>query len=431
MATEYLYPNAAGDETNISDQYPASGLTLTIRPTGDNGTQELVPIPTGDHWSTVDEVTEDTADHVKTTSTTYVTDRYDLADHTTESGAISNVTVSAYCIRAAGNNGYIKLGVRIGSTDYGMIEQTLATSPAGGTVKSQSFDLNPATTAAWTWAEIDALIAVVSMHSNGTAYTYQLWVTVTYGTAHWDKVDEESADGDTTYVYVGNSLNLYDLYNLPAHTGSGTINFIKVYIVAKKVSDAGTNAYALTYVKTGGTPYTGGSNALTIGYVSYSTQYNTNPQTGVAWTWDDIDALQIGVRLNTGLTNARCTQVYVEVDYTPGETPKTSSDAGTGIDAYVSLETGEVKSSSDTGSGAEGTPVPSALLASSETGSGIEALIARLLSALDTGGGVEAGGVEIGSLLQDLFASELGWGSDSLIAKIEMPTKGGGMKLWT
>jgi len=110
---------------------------------------------------------------------------------------------------------------------------------------------------------------------------------------------------------------------------------------------------------------------------------------------------------------------------------KTSSDTGSGADAYVSLETPEAKSSSDIGSGVDDTPKPSASLAGSETGSSIDALIARLLASFDAGAGIEISGVEIQGLLQDLFASEQGEGLDSLTAKIEMPTKGGGMKLWT
>jgi len=110
---------------------------------------------------------------------------------------------------------------------------------------------------------------------------------------------------------------------------------------------------------------------------------------------------------------------------------KLTSDAGSGVDAYVSLEKPGAKTSSDTGSGIEGTPLSSAFLAGSETGSGIETFIARLLAAVDTGYGVEAGSVETDGLLKDLLATELGEGSDSLIAKIEMPAKGGGMKLWT
>ena len=86
---------------------------------------------------------------------------------------------------------------------------------------------------------------------------------------------------------------------------------------------------------------------------------------------------------------------------------------------------------SETGSGVEGTPAQNAILVGSETGAGIEALIARLLTGGETGFGVEAADVEVDGLLKDLFASELGEGSDRLTAKIEMPTKGGGMKLWT
>jgi hypothetical protein len=109
----------------------------------------------------------------------------------------------------------------------------------------------------------------------------------------------------------------------------------------------------------------------------------------------------------------------------------TGSETGAGADAVVSLETPQTKSSSDAGSGVEGTPSQSAILVGSETGSGIEALISRLLADLDTGSGAEASSIEIEGLLKNLFASELGQGSDSLTAKIEMPTKGGGMKLWT
>jgi hypothetical protein len=110
---------------------------------------------------------------------------------------------------------------------------------------------------------------------------------------------------------------------------------------------------------------------------------------------------------------------------------KTASDTGSGVDACVSLQTPVAKTSSDAGSGVEAMPVSGAILAGSETGSGIEAFIARLLAAADTGYGAEASEIGGGGLLKHLFASELGEGADGLTAKIEMPTKGGGMKLWT
>jgi len=110
---------------------------------------------------------------------------------------------------------------------------------------------------------------------------------------------------------------------------------------------------------------------------------------------------------------------------------KTASDTGYGVDACVSLQTPAAKTSSDAGSGVEGLPIHGAVLAGSEIGSGIEAFIARLLAAAENGYGAEASEIGGGGLLKHLFASELGEGADGLTAKIEIPAKGGGMRLWT
>ena len=64
--------------------------------------------------------------------------------------------------------------------------------------------------------------------------------------------------------------------------------------------------------------------AHTLGnsYAQFSTAYNSGPSGG-AWTWTDIDTMQIGVYLIHGDTPggtqnvARCTQVWVVVNYTP------------------------------------------------------------------------------------------------------------------
>ena len=233
------------------------------------------------------------------------------------------------------------------------------------------------------------------------------------GEVHWTLVDEETPDDGTTvvrnYSETG-TLDSYDLYNLPAHSGSGTINKITVYM---RVNNYYGTDYAYTKIKTHSTIYEGDQETIASGtFANFSHQWTTNPYTGEAWTWDEIDALQIGVRLQTTATyhSCRCTQLYVEVDYTSGETPKTSSDAGSGV---------------------EGTPLSTAALAGSESGSGVEAFIARLLATAETGYGAEASEIGGGGLLKHLFASELGEGADRLTAKIEIPTKGGGMKLWT
>ena len=144
---------------------------------------------------------------------------------------------------------------------------------------------------------------------------------------HWDKVDEETPD-TITYVKGESDGTYYDLYNLPAHSvGRGTINFIKVYSRAK--ADTTPDQYThRIHIKTGGTIYDGAQVLVTTSWVTYSDQWNTNPKTEVAWTWDDIDALQIGISLRYESSSplvypkTSCTQVYVEVDYTPPFIPR-------------------------------------------------------------------------------------------------------------
>jgi len=144
---------------------------------------------------------------------------------------------------------------------------------------------------------------------------------------HYDKVDEASSDGMTTYVADDGKFTYYrDLYNLPSHSvGSGTINYIKVYAVAR--TDDAFQASLKIVIQTNDIAYE--SSAFTVTTAPYawqtkSNQWTNNPKTGNPWTWDEIDALQIGVSLRSGRSDSSnstyCTQLYVEIDYTPGVT---------------------------------------------------------------------------------------------------------------
>jgi len=69
-------------------------------------------------------------------------------------------------------------------------------------------------------------------------------------------------------------------------------------------------------IRTHDTEYYGDEEALTTSYVTYSKQWDTNPNTGSAWTWDEIDALEIGATIKKVVSHsALLTQVYAEVDY--------------------------------------------------------------------------------------------------------------------
>jgi hypothetical protein len=79
-------------------------------------------------------------------------------------------------------------------------------------------------------------------------------------------------------------------------------------------------SYAKTALKTGGSVYESSEITLSTGYTDYYTQYDINPGTGGSWSWGDINNLQAGVSLKAGgtyLYSPFCTQVYVEVNYTP------------------------------------------------------------------------------------------------------------------
>ncbi|MBA7473845.1 hypothetical protein ES707_09190 [subsurface metagenome] len=160
------------------------------------------------------------------------------------------------------------------------------------------------------------------------------------GTYNWEMVDEASTDQDTTYVYYTKTHmghDYYDLYNLPAHSGSGTINFVKVYVRCR-ISEAEATQRAYIKIKTGGTVYTGSAISLSASYTTAFKQYDINPKVGGAWTWEQVDALQIGVRLYAFGTRdyytsaERCTQVYVEVDYTDIVAPTVTTQAVDDID---------------------------------------------------------------------------------------------------
>jgi len=147
-------------------------------------------------------------------------------------------------------------------------------------------------------------------------------------TSHWDKVDEATSDEWATYISTTSGSYLRDLYALPDHTTeSGLINSVKIYFRIATWYTAG--CYAKPSQKSGVT-ITDGTQQSTTSYTTFdlkSQTYPTNPATGVAYTWSEIDGLQVGVSLKA-YGGAACTQVYVEVNYTPTTIPTvTTQDA--------------------------------------------------------------------------------------------------------
>lgn len=139
------------------------------------------------------------------------------------------------------------------------------------------------------------------------------------GEANWEDVDETPPDDGSTFVYTKSTTYIRDLYNLPNHTiERGVINSITIYI---RIAAYGENTIYAKPSQKNGTTVTDGTEVSQVGYTwtTFSQTWAENPDTSAAYTWDDIDALQIGAQIKSadGGYNAYFGNIWVEVNYTP------------------------------------------------------------------------------------------------------------------
>jgi hypothetical protein len=173
---------------------------------------------------------------------------------------------------------------------------------------------------------VSAAPVTITLRPNAAGSTTELNAQGT-GSANWDRVDEVTADESTTYVRgTGNDAWQVDTYNVPDQSLTGTITNVRIYIRALESVDRPSDTYGRTAIRIGaGSIQYGTQLDLTTSWADYYTNYATktgNLGTG-AWTWADINNLQIGVSLQSHMSSgsnwryAECTQVWVEVTYTP------------------------------------------------------------------------------------------------------------------
>ena len=166
-------------------------------------------------------------------------------------------------------------------------------------------------------------MAIETLRPNAAGDETAISTQVPSSDAHWDKVDEVVADDLTTMVQTESTSYQRDLYNLPSSSGSGTINKITVHFRCRMWGADVEHCKAS--IKSDSTVTDGAEKSFVsnFDFQDFSQEWATNPADSQAWEWADIDALQIGVSLLGGFDPpnlhfyASCTQVYVEVDYTP------------------------------------------------------------------------------------------------------------------
>lgn len=129
--------------------------------------------------------------------------------------------------------------------------------------------------------------------------------------SNWECVDDVTPDDAGTFLKGSGNSWLKDTYETQnSSVSTGTIDSVVIYVRCK----GGVPQMNRTALITNGNLYEGSDITPTTSYTDYSTTYNINPNTLSAWTWTEIDAMEIGVSLKGP---ARCTQVWAEVHYTP------------------------------------------------------------------------------------------------------------------
>ncbi|MEM1589685.1 MAG: hypothetical protein QW175_04655 [Candidatus Bathyarchaeia archaeon] len=144
-------------------------------------------------------------------------------------------------------------------------------------------------------------------------------------TTHYDKVDEETPNDATDYVYASTTTidAKRDTYTKPS-TGLpsyATINSIKIYNrLYSPATPLGARPAGATLIRIGTQDFTG-TMAYYTAWTTVSTTYTNNPATNQPWTVSDVEALEIGTILYVdedgegNRSGCQCSTVWLEIDY--------------------------------------------------------------------------------------------------------------------
>jgi len=108
-------------------------------------------------------------------------------------------------------------------------------------------------------------------------------------------IDDVPHDGDTTYNQ-GILSGEYDLYNLQA-SGLSNVSILRGWIEARARKTKASPETVLLGLKTDGTEYWNDSHNLMTMVTGIRRDHTINPKTGSPWTIADLDALQIGFKV--------------------------------------------------------------------------------------------------------------------------------------
>ena len=134
--------------------------------------------------------------------------------------------------------------------------------------------------------------------------------------SHWQAVDDVVPDEAATRVYTSSAYwnkDAYNLQNTSIPVGA-TINSVRVYF---RLDGGGYPGYGQPFLRLGTNETAGAEQRHQYAWQTYS-QILARPGGG-SWSRADLNSLQgvIGLRAYSAPKPFHCTQVYVEVDFSP------------------------------------------------------------------------------------------------------------------
>ena len=124
--------------------------------------------------------------------------------------------------------------------------------------------------------------------------------TANFGTStpsanHFENVDENPSDDDTSYVEE-NTANTTDLYDYEALSTTGEVFGLQINTMCRE-TDA-TPFSLITPIESNGTQDDDSSQALTgVNYSTLTRVSEVDPDTNVAWTVNGVDAAKFGIKV--------------------------------------------------------------------------------------------------------------------------------------